>query len=92
MFGGLLLMAAATGQVIGTGQGSAVLLPTRPVTVGETLAVHRLEHATGAPGRAPFFRWARAAQVRVTALRPDGIAEVALVSGRLAAGERVRTE
>ncbi|HEV2568961.1 hypothetical protein [Sphingomonas sp.] len=89
MISALMLFAAATGQVIETRGDGALVRPSRAVAVGETLAVQRLEPAPGAPGRAPFFRWSKAAKVRVTALRSDGTAEVALVRGRLAAGDRV---
>ena len=89
MIAGLMLFAVSTGQVIESHADVAVVRPSKPVTVGETLAVQRLESAPGAPGRAPFFRWSKAAKVRVTALRPDGTAEVALVRGRVVAGDRV---
>ena len=89
MIAGLMLFAAATGQVIETRADGALVKPAGTVAIGDTLAVQRLEPASGAPGRAPFFRWSKAAKVRVVAVRPDGTAEVALVRGRLAAGDRV---
>lgn len=89
MLAGTMLLLAAAGQVVQADATSAVVRAEAPVQVGDTLEVRRLEPAAGAPGRAPFYRWTKAAKVRVTALRPDGMAEVALVRGSLAAGDRV---
>ena len=89
MLAGLMVLALASGQVVETGNGGAVVRPSEPVGVGDSLVVRRLEPAAGAPGRAPFYRWTKAAKMRVTALRPNGTAEVALVRGRVAAGDRV---
>ncbi|NNM76558.1 hypothetical protein HJG53_06535 [Sphingomonas sp. ID1715] len=89
MITGLVISLAAIGQVIAVDDGRATVRPSGAVAVGDMLVTHRLEPASGAPGRAPFFRWSKAAKVRVTAVRPDGTAEVALVRGRVAAGDRV---
>lgn len=89
MLAGLMVLVLASGQVVETGNGGAVVRASEPVSVGDTLVVRRLEPAAGAPGRAPFYRWTKAAKVRVTALRPDGTAEVALLHGRVAEGDRV---
>lgn len=87
MFAAMMLFAA--GQVIAADDGTAVVRAGSATRVGQTLTVHRLEHAPGAPGRAPFFRMSWAGKARVTAVRPDGTAEVALASGKIAAGDRV---
>lgn len=89
MLAGMMLLLAAAGQVVQADATSAVVRAEAPVQIGDTLEVRRLEPAAGAPGRAPFYRWTKAAKVRVTALRPNGTAEVALVRGRVAAGNRV---
>lgn len=85
----LSMMLFATGQVIAADGGAAVVRSSAPVEVGQVLTVKRLEPVPGAPGRAPFFRWSRTGEARVTAVRPDGVAEVSLISGRAAPGDRV---
>ena len=47
MITGLMLFAAATGQVIEARADRALVRPSRLVTVGETLTVQRLEPAPG---------------------------------------------
>lgn len=89
MLAALMILMAGAGQVVQADATSAVVRAQAPVQIGDTLEVRRLEPAAGAPGRAPFYRWTKAARVRVTALRPDGTAEVALLRGSLAAGDRV---
>ena len=89
MFTGLMLFAAAAGQVIEADAQAGLVRSTASLRVGDTLVVKRLEPMPGPPGRLPFFRWVKAGQVQVTALRPGGKAEVALIKGRLAAGNRV---
>jgi hypothetical protein len=83
------MMLFATGLVIAADGGAAVVRSTAPVEVGQVLTVKRLEPVSGAPGRAPFFRWSRTGEVRVAAVRSDGVAEVALISGKAARGDRV---
>lgn len=89
MIGEMMLFAAAFGQVIEADDGRGLLRPAGSVEVGQVLNVRRLEPTPGAPGRLPLFQWSKAGKVRVTAVRPDGAAEVALVQGRIAAGDRV---
>lgn len=86
MFAAMMLLAA--GHVIAS-DGSSVVVQANGIAVGQVLTVQRLEHATGAPGRAPFFRWSQAGKARVTAVRADGRAEVAVVSGEALAGDRI---
>ncbi len=92
MLAGLMFVALASGHIVEAGNGTALVRASSSVSVGEVLVVRRLAPAAGAPGRAPFFQWTKAAKVRVTALRPDGMAEVALVRGRIAAGDRVAAD
>ena len=89
MFSGLMLFGAAVGQVISAGDGSALVRPAHAVAVGDMLTVRRLEPTPGAPGRLPLFQWSKAGKARVTGIRTDGTAEVALVGGRAAAGDRI---
>ena len=86
MIATVMLFAA---QVIAAQGNMAVVRPAANVEVGQTLGVQRLEHAPGAPGRAPFFLWSRTGEARVIAVRPDGTADVELLSGRIAAGDRI---
>jgi hypothetical protein len=83
MLAGLMLAAAGQAMIVAAPSGAST---------GDTLVVRRLEHAVGAPGRAPFFRWAEVGRVRVGAVRGDGTAEVVLVRGSFAPGDRVTTE
>jgi hypothetical protein len=93
MIAGLMLLAAAAaGQVIEAGTEGALVRPAKAISVGDTLVVRRLEPLPGPPGRAPFFRWSHAAKVRVTAVRANGTAEVALLHGRVAVGDRVTAD
>lgn len=86
MIATVMLFAA---QVIAAQGNMAVVRSASNLEVGQRLGVQRLEHAPGAPGRAPFFRWSRTGEARVTAVRPDGMTDVELLSGRIAAGDRV---
>jgi hypothetical protein len=83
-----LMMLVGVGQVAAPG----LVRVTEPVSVGTTLKARRLEPAVGAPGRAPFFRWSEAGRLRVVGVRADGTAEVALVRGQVAAGDRVEVD
>lgn len=89
MITALMLFAAAAGHIVEADANAGVVRAAVPLQVGDTLIVKRLEPARGAPGRAPYFRWSKAGEARVTAMRPDGMAEVALVKGRWSPGDRV---
>ena len=89
MLAEMMLFAAVAGQVLTAHDGRAVVRPASQVAPGEVLTVKRLTPASGAPGRAPFFQWSKAAKVRVVAVRPNGTAEVAVVRGKVVAGDRV---
>ena len=92
MFAGLMLLAAASGHVVETGPDIMVVRVAHAVQPGDTLVVKKLEPAFGPPGRLPFFQWSKAAKLRVTAVRADGHAEVALVHGSAAPGDRVEAD